>query len=41
MRIAALIADLLPAVWFFGCICAYRPGGVLPVEGVGRGARNF
>ena len=34
MTMAILIPELLLAVWFFGCICTYRLGRLILVEGI-------
>ena len=41
MTMAILIPELLLAVWFFGCICTYRLGRLILVEGEGIKSPEF
>ena len=41
MRIVMWIAEILLAVWFFGCICTYQWGSRILVEGMGVKSPEF
>lgn len=41
MTMAILIPELLLAVWFFGCICTYKLGRFVLVEGEGIKSPEF
>ena len=41
MRIVMWIAEILLAVWFFGCICTYQWGSRILVEGLGVKSPEF
>ena len=41
MTIAILLPELLLAVWFFGCICTYKLGRFILVEGEGIKSPEF
>ena len=41
MTVAALIAESLLLIWFFGCICTYRVGNYTLVDGMGIKSPEF
>lgn len=41
MNLVTLIAEILLILWFFGCICTYKVGKYVLVEGVGVKSPEF